>query len=274
MAAGELAYESQSLDVDEHHRQGLIAISVLAFVSFFSSTLLFLYLSYKLVWHYYLRSSSRNSPENQPRSLQHRVDFALGIDGIFAEQEDSDGKLVGGNNGGNGVGRHHPAAAAGGGRRPSSTRSNTGMEHHHQSPLPPLRKRQPPNQFLVLIFNLLLADMHQGVAFFLSAEWLRYGRVRVGTPTCFTQGLFVSTGDLASSCFITTIAIHTYLSLVRRYQLPNRILYMFIVGVWFFVYAISVIPIVATMNGAQYGGFFVRAGPWVSSSEPIYLHVK
>ena len=79
--------------------------------------------------------------------------------------------------------------------------------------------RQPPNQFLILILNLLLADMHQGVAFLLNAEWLRRGAITVGTPTCFAQGLFISTGDLASSLFITAIAVHTYFSVILTYQI-------------------------------------------------------
>lgn len=245
MAAGELAEYAQSLELDTSLQRGLTAISVLAFISFFSSSTLFIYLTYKLVWHYIKRKRDEtrdrtttgqepaSSSNNNNKGFQRRVDFALGIDGIFADGNESDQKPV----------------------APNRT-SNDGA--------PPIRKtRQPPNQFLILIFNLLLADMHQGVAFFLNAEWLRYNAVRVGTATCFTQGLFVSTGDLASSCFITSIAVHTYLSVVRRYTMPHRVLYLVIALLWVFVYAISTIPIAATKNGAHYGGFFVRAGAWV-----------
>lgn len=179
---------------------------------------------------------------DDPKAFQIRSDFALGIDGVFSGNE-SDGKSM-----------EAQRRGSGSTSKPAPRPNNVVRA-----------KRQPPNQFLILIFNLLLADMHQGVAFFLNAEWLRYGAVRVGTPTCFAQGFFVSTGDLASSCFITTIAIHTYLSIVRRYKMPYRLLYTLIACVWVFVYLISGLPVAATHNGAFHGGFFVRAGAWVSA---------
>ncbi|KAL1877837.1 hypothetical protein VTK73DRAFT_8364 [Phialemonium thermophilum] len=65
------------------------------------------------------------------------------------------------------------------------------------------RKNNLPNQFLALFYNLLRADMDQAAAFLLNAVWVATDGIQVGTPTCFTQGLLVSNGDLASSCFIT-----------------------------------------------------------------------
>lgn len=231
MHKGVLSVESQSRTLDSSLRQGLTAITVLAFISFFSAAVLFFYLAYKLVWHMYIRKPSEDGdqPVDEPRSFQRTVDFALGIDGLFADQKAAEERQVSSNG--------------------NATRR---------------RKRQPPNQFIILIFNLLLADMHQGVAFFLNAEWLRRDEILVHTPTCFAQGLFVSTGDLASSLFITTIAIHTYLSVVKRLMPSHRFLYITIACIWVFVYGISVVPILATKNGAHYGGFYVRAGSWVS----------
>ena len=240
MANGKLIPESQTLEpLAPGLRSGLTAISVLAFISFLSSTLLFTYMSYKLVWHLYLKPLKQDS---QQRSAQHRsqrpMDFALGIDGVF------------GDNGTEGSGV---------GIRRSSTAKIDRMTIQEQRP-----QRNPPNQFLLLILNLLLADMHQGVAFLLNAEWLRMDAVVVGTPICFTQGLFISTGDLASSMFITTIAIHTYYSVVKRYRPSHKVLYITMACVWTFVYAISLLPIAGTRNGRSNGGFFVRAGAWVS----------
>ncbi|KAI6784714.1 uncharacterized protein J7T54_007807 [Emericellopsis cladophorae] len=261
MVNGQLAESGQSLALTPSLQQGLTAITTMAFVSFFSSSVLFLYLTYKLTWHYVKRPRPRGeghvvASEQNGKSFQRRVDFALGIDTIFTDGE--------------GDAQQTRERSSGDKDRKSSSNDDDGDAERRQS----LRrrttaattaaapKRQPPNQFLILIFNLLMADMHQGVAFFLNAEWLRYDEVRVGTPTCFTQGLFVSTGDLASSCFITLIAVHTYLSVVRRYKMPHRLLYIVIAATWLFVYAISVIPVLATANGAHYGGFFVRAGAW------------
>ncbi|KAI3317987.1 hypothetical protein HD806DRAFT_352156 [Xylariaceae sp. AK1471] len=119
-----------------------------------------------------------------------------------------------------------------------------------------------PNQFLVLFVNLLLADLQQATAFALSTSWVVQDGIAVGTGVCFAQGLFVSVGDLASSCFMSAIAIHTFYSIVHGYRPPHRVLYFYILLIWIFVYLISLLPVAGTMNGASAGGFFVRAGAW------------
>lgn len=268
MASGieNLPIEGQSLDLTPSLRAGLRAITILAFISFFTTSTLFLYLGYKLVYHAYIkpaRTASNIHHQQQgeePKSFQQSVDFALGIDGIFTERS-HDKEPERGRRGS----KHHTTTTTL--TSPSSPTATTTTP-------PPRRQRSPPNQFLLLIFNLLLADMHQGVAFFLNAVWLQHDQVRVGTATCFAQGLFISTGDLASSCFITTIAVHTYLSVVRRYRPSHRTLYCAIAAVWLFVYLISTLPIAATRNGLSSGGFFVRAGSWVRFSVFVLLMLE
>ncbi|KAF9761048.1 hypothetical protein IL306_003989 [Fusarium sp. DS 682] len=225
MAWGDLPAEGQTLDpLNDDLRRGLTAVAVLAFISFFSASTLFFYLVYKLTtWSLFIKSQPSGHFQHTTGRVQRAIDFTLGIDGIFSENDADPNKKTDGN-----------------------------------APTAPRR----PNQFLVLIINLLLADMHQGVAFFLNAAWLRNNAILVGTASCYTQGLFVSLGDLASSMFITAIAFHTYLAVVKRRQTPQRVLYAVIVAIWVFVYAISFIPIAATRNGAEFGGFFVRAGSW------------
>ncbi|CAJ0554785.1 Ff.00g132980.m01.CDS01 [Fusarium sp. VM40] len=222
MAWGDLPPEGQTLDsLGPDLRNGLTAVTVLASISFFSASVLFFYLVYKLTtWSLFIKSQSAGHLHEHTGPIQRAIDFTLGIDGIFSD--------------------------------------NNGESNKQDGEVAPRR----PNQFLVLIINLLLADMHQGVAFFLNAVWLRHDSILVGTASCYTQGLFVSLGDLASSMFITAIAVHTYLAVVKRRQTPQNVLYGVIVAIWVFVYAISLIPIAATRNGAEYGGFFVRAGSW------------
>ncbi|KAJ0142700.1 Ankyrin-3 [Fusarium oxysporum f. sp. albedinis] len=225
MAWGDLPVEGRTLDpLNDDLRHGLTAVTVLAFISFFSASTLFFYLVYKLTtWSLFIKSQPSGHFQHTTGPIQRAIGFTLGIDGIFAENNEDANKKADGD-----------------------------------APTAPRR----PNQFLVLIINLLLADMHQGVAFFLNAAWLRHNAIMVGTASCYTQGLFVSLGDLASSMFITAIAIHTYLAVVKRRQTPQRVLYAVIIAIWIFVYAISLIPIAATRNGAEFGGFFVRAGSW------------
>lgn len=50
------------------------------------------------------------------------------------------------------------------------------------------------NQFVILIMNLLLADIQQSLAFLLNVQWVANNRIDVKSPTCMAQGWFVSTG--------------------------------------------------------------------------------
>jgi hypothetical protein len=121
----------------------------------------------------------------------------------------------------------------------------------------------PPNQFLLLIYNLLLADIQQALAFLLNISALRNNGIYVGTSTCFAQGWFVSTGDLASSVFICAIAIHTWMGVVKEYRLPTPTFYCCIGALWTFVYLMAAVgPII---HGHD---FYVRASAWVCSHSP------
>lgn len=44
------------------------------------------------------------------------------------------------------------------------------------------------NQFLLLIYNLLLADIQQAMAFSLTAVYVAQNKVEVGTTTCWATG--------------------------------------------------------------------------------------
>ncbi|KAL3419503.1 integral membrane protein [Phlyctema vagabunda] len=130
----------------------------------------------------------------------------------------------------------------------------------------------PTNQFLFLIYNLLLADIQQAMAFLLNVASLRRDGVVVGTSECWAQGWFVSTGDLASSVFIFAIAVHTFFSVVRQYRTPSWLFYTCIAACWIFVYVMGIIGPV--MYGSN---FYVRAGAWCwvneeYQDERLWLH--
>jgi hypothetical protein len=119
----------------------------------------------------------------------------------------------------------------------------------------------PSNQFLLLVYSLLFADIQQALAFLLNISALRNNGIFVETSTCFTQGWFVSTGDLASSCFILAIALHTFFGIVKDYRLPMNIFYCCIAATWFFVYLLGALgPILHGRN------FYARASAWVCLS--------
>ncbi|KAI0842717.1 G protein-coupled glucose receptor regulating Gpa2-domain-containing protein [Hypoxylon sp. FL0890] len=217
------------------HRNGLIAVAVCSMVSFVSTSTLFLYLTYKLVtWHLQAPKGEDNNQETPAN------DLSLGL----AQRNFALVK--------NGIPQEHQVNV-----------------QQRKEP-----KRRRPNQFLVLIYNLLFADMHQATAFMLNIPWIQNNGIIVGNPICWAQGWFVSTGDLSASCFICAIAIHTYLTVVRGYKPPHWALYLSITGLWVFIYIMAIAGVAATNNGKGAGGFYVRAAAWCwvnARFEPLRL---
>jgi hypothetical protein len=119
-------------------------------------------------------------------------------------------------------------------------------------------RRASTNQFFVLIYNLVLADIQQALAFLLNVSALRKDALEVGTRTCWAQGWFVSTGDLASSVFIFAIALHTFLGVVKGYKLPSLVFYGTIGLLWVFIYIMAFAGVMMHPDD-----IFVRAGAWV-----------
>lgn len=258
MLEGDLSSGGESLSpLPPPLRSGLTAITVLSCISFISAATLFIYLTYKIVaWQLFVREENEDrfrfshrgedEEENQPQpdvqragheasASQHAADFTLGIDGVFNSAS-----------------------------RESHDASTKGDANLAQDPGPPIRPlKGAPNQFLILIYNLLIADLHQSIAFALNSTWINRNGIMVNTKTCWAQGFFISTGDLSSSMFITLIATHTFFSVVKGYRPSQRWLYSSIGLVWLFVYFISTLPIAITNNGRDHGGLYVRAGAWV-----------
>ncbi|KAH8645523.1 G protein-coupled glucose receptor regulating Gpa2-domain-containing protein [Xylariales sp. PMI_506] len=206
-----------------YHRDGLIPVTVFGFLSFTATTTLFLYLTFKLVrWHLQPISSSNQSPHNNPADLT--LDLAPGHFNQFKGE----------------------------------TKSNQQDGQQISTPAP----KRALNGFLLLVYNLFLAEMQQSMAFLLNSNWVATNGILVGTPGCWAQGWFISTGDLASSCFVSAIAVHTYITLIKGYRPPQWALYAVVGGLWFFVYAMAILGVLITNNGRAGGGLYVRAVAW------------
>jgi len=213
---------------------GLGAVATFGFLSFFSTISLFTYLTYKLIWwqlHPPEDDDQRSlSPEPESPTISDVNGFLVPDSHLCPQKEKT-------------------------WEKPSSMTETFWQR---------LRK-EPPNQFLVLIYNLLFADIQQAIAFLLNVTWLTKDSVSVASPVCWAQGWFVSTGDLASSVFIMAIAFHTYLGVCRGYRLPTWGFYSCLAALWGFVYGTALLGVIITNNGSNDGGLYVRAGAWVGS---------
>ncbi|KAK5414624.1 hypothetical protein LTR06_004438 [Exophiala xenobiotica] len=131
--------------------------------------------------------------------------------------------------------------------------------------------RDGPNQFLILIYNLVLADIQQAMAFSLTSAYLAADKIEVGTTTCWANGWFVSVGDLASGVFIFAIALHTFFAVVKSRRPSNRVFYSCIGIAWIFVYAMAIVGVGIDPK------LYVRAGAWCwishqHDTERLWLH--
>ncbi|KAK0829423.1 hypothetical protein LTR73_004367 [Friedmanniomyces endolithicus] len=129
-----------------------------------------------------------------------------------------------------------------------------------------------PPPFTILLFNLVFADVQQSVAFLLNTEWLRRNVLDAASPTCWAQGWFVSTGDLASGVFTLAIAVHSFLDIVHDFRLGHRSFLTCLALLWAFVYMCAIIGVALHPTD-----FYVRAGAWCwingkYNSARLWLH--
>jgi hypothetical protein len=117
------------------------------------------------------------------------------------------------------------------------------------------------NQYIILIYNLLLADLQQAIAFAMSFHWLRINSIQAPTTPCFVQAWFLNLGDVSSGFFVLAIAIHTWLGVVRGYKMTYKWFITSILVIWLLALVLTI------LGPAMYQGrFFARAGGWVGVS--------
>ncbi|KAF2146254.1 uncharacterized protein K452DRAFT_220171 [Aplosporella prunicola CBS 121167] len=118
------------------------------------------------------------------------------------------------------------------------------------------------NQYVLLIYNLLLADLQQSLSFMISFHWLSEDRMVAPTSACFGQAWLVQIGDISSGMFVLAIALHTFFSVVKGRQLPFNVFLISIVSIW--VFSLFMTMIGPAMHGQK---FFTKAGAWCWISE-------
>jgi hypothetical protein len=124
------------------------------------------------------------------------------------------------------------------------------------------------NQYVVLIYNLLLVDLQQAIAFLISLHWVSRGSVHFGETACYLQGWWIQIGDPGSGLFVLSIALHTGAVVLRGRQLPFRTFFYCVIALWMFILILGFIPV------GLYGSkvFVITEANWVCIST-FFPHV-
>ncbi|KAJ8606070.1 hypothetical protein MRB53_041225 [Persea americana] len=128
------------------------------------------------------------------------------------------------------------------------------------------------NQYVMLVLNLLIADLQQASSFLISWYWINERKILAPSSACFAQGWLIHSGDLSSAFFVLAIAVHTFMTAILNITIGHRTFYGAILVIWFMAYLMTFIGV-----AVHPGNYFVRAGAWcwVSSeyeNERLFLH--
>ncbi|KAI9833353.1 MAG: hypothetical protein M1819_003748 [Sarea resinae] len=128
------------------------------------------------------------------------------------------------------------------------------------------------NQCVLLIYNLLFADLQQALSLIISFHWLQEDRIVAPTSACFAQGWLIQVGDVSSGLFVLTIALHTFYSVAVGKKMGYIPFCLVVGGIWILTLVLSIIGPTTHKND-----YFTRAGAWcwVSQAyedERLWLH--
>lgn len=125
------------------------------------------------------------------------------------------------------------------------------------------------NHYVVLVYNLALADAQQCLGFMISLRWLDKNAVNADNPYCFLQGVWLQIGDPMSGLFVLVIAVYTALRVMRDYHISHRLFVTVVVSLWVFGILLFIIPIAVLGRWA-----WLPAVAWVyfhTSTTPAYI---
>ncbi|KAI3400403.1 hypothetical protein diail_3420 [Diaporthe ilicicola] len=237
----------------EYHRRGLTVLTAFSVLSFCSTTCLWLFITYKLVafrWHRF-RRRCRQDTETQ-EGEQTIPDLTTGLDQRHERFEgmtmlDQLQEL-------DRMNSEQP-------QQPQST-----MAEEEQTPDGHDGDSSNCNPFPILVYNLLLADMQEAMAYALSIHWLSVDGIYAPSTVCWVQGWFGSVSNLGASLFLSAISITTFSTIVLGHKPSRRTLYMVITGIWGFTYGVNTAGVLCAMRsnpvvsmGEEY---FMRANVW------------
>lgn len=197
-------------------RKCLMAMATVGITSLVAAGLLWLHITYRLLlWKIKQFKSRRQQPEAppaQPTPSPGTIDLNLGLAENHYYQA-----------------RYHMNAdtPTPGDQKQQLERTNTvvsqmALEQGRQSRTTSSRHEKPPNPLLLLIYNLILADVLLSVSYTNNLSWLLMDGIIAPSKTCTAQGWIVSVGCLTTSGFLFAIAIFSYLGIIRGYKAKSR----------------------------------------------------
>lgn len=126
------------------------------------------------------------------------------------------------------------------------------------------------NQSLILILNLLIADIQQALSFAFSLHWIRNNAILAPTGICNAQGWLVQIGDVSSGLFSLAIALQTFYIIVLQRKLEYKTFLWCVGGIWAFCLTVSLVSPLMHL-GEQ---LFVSAGAWCWISDKYHDEVR
>lgn len=210
-------------------------MAVAGMISLFSSSALFLHISYRLLVLMWSRKASS-------QGSQAGMDLSLGLS------------------------ESHYLQTKKGMRNHQQSSSDNQESRNHGNRIAHATNQRSPNPLLILIYNLILGDAGFSGAYVANIIWLRQDAIVVGSVTCNAQGWLVSFGCTISSAFLLTLATYTYLIVIRGWR-PSLTFTVLLSG---FIWAASIILICLgpIFSGEEH--YFSRQQFWVCTPHSTY----
>lgn len=114
------------------------------------------------------------------------------------------------------------------------------------------------NQYIILIYNLLLADLQEAVGFLISLHWVQTDTITSHSPACFAQGWLLQIGDPSSGLWVLAIAVHTFVTVFWGRKIKHTTFVWCILGLWVFCLGIVLVPLAVFQSET-----WAPTGPWV-----------
>ncbi|KAK2746845.1 hypothetical protein FQN57_002887 [Myotisia sp. PD_48] len=113
------------------------------------------------------------------------------------------------------------------------------------------------NQYIILIYNLLLADLQVALGFLLSLHWVAVDSIHSTSRVCPVQGWLLQIGDPSSGLFVLAIAVHTFATVLLGRKPSHRVLVWSVIGLWGFCLTLVMVP---TIRHGEHT--YVPSGAW------------